>query len=217
MWGDFWNGEDLSVWSAAGIHRSNITEIDPSIVDPTFVDQGDGPQEATHRITSSSSESSVDSTHGLINTKNYAPNYTDMSLAFSFPYNESLNVGSRAFEAFVRPSPIVITGTPKSYSFDMRSCTFSLSLTPFQEDPPEDAPTEIFIPDYFFQDCEPEVSVSSGRWMVHRPSQVLRWWHSSLGDQTLRISSGYKRGGVVGTADDDVEGWYYWNGKCRIM
>jgi hypothetical protein len=186
-------------------------------LEPTFVDQTDGPSETVDRIISSSSENSVDSTHGLMKTQNYTQNDTDMSLAFSFPYNESLNAGSRAFEAFVRPSPIVIAGTPKSYGFDMRSCTFSLSLTAFQEELLENVPTEIFIPDYFFQDCEPVVDVSSGRWMVHRPSQVLRWWHGSSGDQTIKISSGYKREGLVGTADDDVEGWYYWNGKCRIM
>ena len=151
-------------------------------------------------------------------TKNYPQNTGDMSLlAFSFPYNESLNVGSRAFEAFVRPSPVVVTGTLKSYGFDMRSCTFTLSMKPFIEEPPEDAPTEIFIPEYFFQDCEPEISVSSGRWMMYRPGQVLRWWHSGLGEQSLKVSSAYKREGCVGTVDDDVEGWYYWTEKCRIM
>lgn len=181
--------------------------------EPTVLD---GPAD---RVASSSSENSVDSTSALMKTKNYVQNDTDTSLAFSFPYNESLNAGSRAFEAFVRPSPIVIAGTPKSYTFDMRSCTFTLSITPFQEEPPENSPTEIFLPEYFYRDCEPVVAVSSGRWIVHRPSQVLRWWHSSrLGEESLKISSGYRRNGIVGIVDDDVEGWYYWNnGKCEIM
>jgi hypothetical protein len=35
---------------------------------------------------------------------------------------------------------------------DMKLCSFSLTMSPFKEDPAEDAPTEIFIPGYFFQD-----------------------------------------------------------------
>lgn len=173
---------------------------------------------AVNRVASSSSKNSVDSAIGLMKTKNYTQIDTNPSSStFSFPYNESLNAGSRAFEAFVRPSPIVIAGTPISYGFDMRSCTFSLVMKPFREEPPEDAPTEIFIPEYFFQDDEPLIFVSSGRWIVSRPNQVLHWWHSSIGEQSLKISSRYKREGVVGTVNDDVEGWYYWNGNCSII
>ena len=90
-------------------------------------------------------------------------------------------------------------------------------MIPFQEVCPEDAPTELFVPEYFFQDCEPEIVVSSGRWTMHRPAQVLRWWHESGGGQTLKISSAYKREGLVGTSDRDIEGWYYWNNSCNIM
>src|SRR5438046_797877 len=166
-------------------NHSNFESAEPTFVDPTEVSEG-----PADRVSSFSSDNSVDSMHALIKTKNYTQNTADMSLlAFSFPYNESLNAGSRAFEAFVRPSPVVLAGTPKSYGFDMRSCTITLSMKPFVEEPPEDAPTEIFIPEYFFQDCEPEISVSSGRWIMFRPGQVLRWWHSGIGEQSLKVSS----------------------------
>ena len=219
MWGDFWNGEDLSVWSNADIHHSAIADPNqPISVETTFVDSTEVTEALSERATTSSSENSVNSTTALMKTKSYPqPNIDTSTLAFSFPYNESLNAGSRAFEAFVRPSPIVVAGTPKSYSFDIRSCTFTMSMEPFQEDPPEDAPTELFLPEYLFKDCEPEISVSSGRWIVYRPGQILRWWHSGLGKQSLRVLSAYKKEGVVGTADSDIDGWYYWNGKCQVM
>ena len=187
---------------------------DLSNLKTTFVD----PVEEIERVTSSSSESSAKSTNVLMKPNGYVPTEVEMSsLAFTFPYNRLLNAGSRAFEAFVRPSPIVVAGKPKSYRFDMRSATFTLSMIPHSEEPPEDAPTEIFLPEYLFQDCEPVISTSSGRWVVYRPAQVLRWWHYGSHEQNITVTSGYKREGVVGTANDDVEGWYYWNGKCRIM
>lgn len=173
--------------------------------------------EARHNRSSSTSENSINSTSGLMKTNNYSTSNADTVFAFSFPYNRTLNAGSRALEAFVRPSPVVVAGIPKSYGFDMRSCTFSLIMIPFKESPAEDAPTEIFLPEYFFHDNEPEITVSSGRWEAYRPGQVLRWWHSASGEQSLRITSGYRREGLVGTDNDDVEGWYYWNSKCQIM
>ena len=71
--------------------------------------------------------------------------------AFTFPY-KGLDKGSRAFRAFVRPSPTVIAGKPKQYGFDVESGTFTLRMIPFQPVPPDDAPTEIFLPAYLFHD-----------------------------------------------------------------
>ena len=191
-------------------------QLNLKTAEPTFV--VDTIEEEADRATTSSSENSVNSTYALMKPKGYVPTEMEMSsLAFTFPYNRLLNAGSRAFEAFVRPSPIVVAGKPKFYNFDMRSATFTMSMIPHSEQPAEDAPTEIFLPDYLFQDCEPVISTSSGRWVVYRPAQVLRWWHCGSGEQNITITSGYKREGVVGTANDDIEGWYYWNANCRIM
>jgi Glycoside hydrolase family 5 C-terminal domain len=203
------------------VHRNNSTGSTPVILkstEPSLVEQTDVREEPADRIYSGQTEISVGSMAALMKRKNHTQSDAEMSsLTFSFPYNPSLNAGSRAFEAFVRPSPILVAGTPKSYGFDMRSCRFSLTMVPYTCEPPEDAPTEIFVPEYLFQDCEPEIWVSSGQWIMYRPGQVLRWWHAGSAEQTLKISSGYKRDGFVGIADNDVEGWYYWNGKCKIM
>jgi hypothetical protein len=199
-------------------HRYELSKISKlQTTEPTLLDGLEETGETSHSPPSSSSESSVNSMYALVKSNNYNTSSTETSPTFSFPYNHSLNVGSRALEAFVRPSPVVVAGIPKSSGFDMRSCTFSLIMVPFREAPPEDAPTEIFLPEYIFQDCEPEITISSGRWEMHRSGQVLLWWHSASGEQSIRITSAYTREGLVGTEDDDIEGWYYWNSKCQIM
>lgn len=202
-----WSTADVHHHHSQSHHSPKLQSLEPTFNEPMEISGAD----------SSSSEGSVNSTHALVTSKPFDTPSMDTSTAFSFPYNSSLNEGSRAVEAFVRPSPVVTAGIPKAYGFDMRSCSFSLSMMPFQEVPAEDSPTEIFVPEYFFQDCEPEINVSSGRWIMHRPGQVLRWWHSGEGEQRLTISSAYRKEGVVGTVDSDVEGWYYWYGKCQVM
>ena len=107
-------------------------------------------------------------------------------------------------EAFVRPSPIVTAGAPISYSFDLANCSFTFTFQPTAE---EDKPSEIFIPDYFFRaGAEPEIATTSGRWEIVRRAQVLRWWHKGVGEQTLKISSGYRHIGMAESVDDS--GYY---------
>jgi len=108
-------------------------------------------------------------------------------------------------EAFVRPSPIVTAGIPISHSFDLANCSFDMKFKPTRST--DEFPTEIFIPDYFFRGgTEPEISVSSGRWHMLRPVQVLRWWHEGAEEQELNISSGYRHTGMEESVDDS--GYY---------
>jgi hypothetical protein len=186
--------------------------------DETRIDTSAAAARSAERPTSSSSEASVNSISALMKTKNYTQiKDNTMSFDYSFPCKSVLNHGSRAFEAFVRPSPIAIAGKPIQYGFDMHTCSFSMSFLPFEDEPAEDAASQIFLPEYFFQDGEPDIEVSSGRFDIHRAGQLLRWWHAGSGEQTLRISSSYTRHGLVGTGNKDTEGWYYWNGNCQIM
>jgi hypothetical protein len=147
-------------------------------------------------------------THGPTEIKNSDP-------SFIFPFYAALNDGSRALEAFVRPSVVVVAGQPITYGFDMRSCTFSLEMIPFEEHDADDGPTEIFLPEYFFRNKEPEISVSSGNWTLRRSCQVLQWWHHGLEKQRMEISSDYRRERVVGTTKS--AGQPYWGQQCRIM
>jgi len=170
----------------------------------------------SNRSIPSSPAESVSSSTSLMNTKNYV-DVTSVAtdFAFSFPYDMSLHAGSRALEAFVRPAVIVVAGIPRSSSFNLRTCTFSLRMTPFAESPSEDAPTEIFIPEYFSRGYLLNVNASSGRWVLHRSTQVLQWWHNGEGEQSLHISSEYKLKNVVVGAENARE--CYVDGNCEIM
>lgn len=123
-------------------------------------------------------------------------------------------------EAFVRPSPIVTAGIPTSYFFDLGNCSFEMRFKPTHVT--DEKPTEIFIPDYFFRGgAEPVISASSGRWMMVRQVQVLRWWHEGLEEQVLKISSGYRHTGTLETLDDSEDYFGLWvaklYSKCSIM
>ena len=173
------------------------------------------PPASVEGISSNASYDSLDSSSSLINSKSKVGAPSASGLTFSFPFNALLNAGSRAVEAFVRPALVVTAGRPISHGFDMRSCTFFLRMAPFEESPPKNAPTEIFLPEYFFRHSEPDIRTSSGRWELHRAEQVLQWWHSGVGEQTIQILSEYKREGVVGVTNSS-ETWY-WKGNCTIM
>jgi hypothetical protein len=107
-------------------------------------------------------------------------------------------------ESYVRPSPIVTAGIPTFYRFDLANCSFELKFKPTRDQ--DEMPSEIFIPDYFFRGAEPEISITSGRWLMLRQAQVLRWWHEGLEEQSLKISSGYRHTGMEESVDDS--GYY---------
>ena len=202
-WGDLWNGEDLAIWSKDDESPRPPNPFDAERI--VNIEHKPGDPYTRHQSVHDETR------HGD------EPIPTD--LAFSFPHKMRLENGSRAMEAFVRPSPIVTVGTATSYTFDLATCTFEMTVTAA----PSDMPTEIFLPDYFFRGgAEPEVSVSSGRWTVVRPVQVLRWWHETSGEQKLRIMSGYRHTGMEESVDDSdfyIGMWVVklFKTKCTIL
>jgi len=123
-------------------------------------------------------------------------------------------------EAFVRPSPVATAGTPISHVFDLADCSFHMKFLPTSES--DENPTEIFIPDYFFRGgAEPEISISSGRWVMLRHVQILRWWHEGSGEQSLTIASGYRHVGMSESVDDSDyylgEWWAQLYSRCVIL
>jgi Glycoside hydrolase family 5 C-terminal domain len=204
----------LSVWSKSDLPRHQSRHFE--VVEPISVD------EMTTSMSNSSDQSrsispvgSVDSSTALMNKSYVEASSAPTNLGFSFPHNPSLHAGSRALEAFVRPAAIVVAGIPRSSGFNLRTCTFSLHMTPFEESPPEDAPTEIFIPEYFSNGFALDVNVSSGRWTLHRSAQVLQWWHCGKGEQSLHVSSEYKLKGIVLGSESWQDCWA--EGNCKIM
>ena len=130
--------------------------------------------------------------------------------------------GYRAAEAFIRPSPIFVSGDVSSYSFDLRRVVFSLAL---ECDSPttEDAPTEIFLPEFHFPRDHTEVTVSGGKWTIDLDGvddamiQKLCWWHGE-GSQQMTVKGVARASGASSTGDD--ENGYYEQcqpSKCAVM
>lgn len=121
----------------------------------------------------------------------------------------------RAAEAYVRPYPIATHGDLVSYGFDLKSCTFEMTATA-AENAREDAPTEVFLPDYHFPQEATEVTISSGRYNVGQQEvigvavQVLRWW-PERGEQKLRVKGSTQRAGMQMGGDEDGT----WLDRCR--
>lgn len=131
-------------------------------------------------------------------------------------YRESKKGNSlRAAEAYVRPYPTATHGDLVSYGFDLKSCTFEMTATAV-DDARDDAPTEVFLPDYHFPRDATEVNISSGKYSVGQQEvmgvavQVLRWWPAT-GEQNLRVKGSTQRAGMQLGGDEDGT----WLDRCR--
>jgi hypothetical protein len=90
----------------------------------------------------------------------------------------------RAKDAVVRPYPITTNGKIKSYSFDLKTMTFTLNV----QGQNGVKPTEIFLPAYHFPPDLVITSVTSGKVVLDSEKSILLWWHDE-GDLTLEIKS----------------------------
>lgn len=99
------------------------------------------------------------------------------------------STGTRAADAFIRPTPFKVAGRITSYGFNLGTSVFDLSVTGVQH--AETEPTEIFVPLYHFPRDKLNVEISDGRWTYENETQTLLWWHGE-GEQTLKIT-GVKR------------------------
>lgn len=121
---------------------------------------------------------------------------------------------SRAAEAFVRPYPAAAHGNIDSYGFDLKNCVFELTVTA-ADGTPEDAPTEVFLPEYHFPKDVVDVEISAGRWTMEEETragteiQLLRWWYAP-GQQRLRVK-GLVRKQAYSALEGDEGIW----ARCR--
>lgn len=89
----------------------------------------------------------------------------------------------------------------------------------------EDAPTEIFLPEYHFPGDATEVEVTSGKWAISLDDadggmiQRLRWWHDE-GKQSL-TAKGVKRkqNASLGQDEEAPPGYLEqcWQSGCDVM
>lgn len=129
--------------------------------------------------------------------------------------------GHRAAEAYIRPYPTVTAGDVTSYGFDLNTCVFTLSLRA-PSPTKQEAPTEIFLPEYHFPSQSTEVEPSGGKWTISLEGgdedkiQTLRWWHGE-GDQTITIKGLVQRHGKVVDNEDQSYLGQFWQMGCLTM
>ena len=109
------------------------------------------------------------------------------------------------------------------HGFDLRNATFNLSLQ-CEKPPSEDAPTEIFLPEFHFPREDSVVEVSGGKWTLSVDDdgdlglmQRLKWWHG-VGDQKITVK-GVKRRQGMALGNEEEEGYLdqCQQSRCRIM
>lgn len=203
-WGDQWNGEDLSVFSVDD-------KVPPLSASPrpasASVNSGSrtsagGPVPEDAEVTPSNLPRALASPSISTTATDKLPHLT------SAP-------GYRAAEAFVRPSPTTVAGDVVQYGFDLRSCTFKLTVDA-PDAAADGAPTVVFLPEFHFPKDLSEVSVSAGRWEIRSDEdegimlQRLKWWHPR-GTHDLEITGLVRKHNVPAGVPDD-EGYME---QCR--
>ncbi|KAJ5797719.1 glycosyl hydrolase [Penicillium pulvis] len=203
QWGDQWNGEDLSIYShddlelPAGNASRSLNSNSPAY-----------------------SESHSSGGESGVGPRNLKGALVSPSISSEEP---SQPKGYRAAEAFLRPSPIYVSGTLENHVFDLQNCRFTMSLTA-KKATASDAPTEVYLPDFHFPEAATVVSVSGGKWefdlyeIQSIKIQRLRWWHAG-GEQNIQIEGLKRQPGEV--ANQSCENMTYFDqcqrAQCLMM
>ena len=170
----------------------------------------------------SSSQSSPSSTISPSNLKATLSTPSIASQRSTTPAELANTPGFRAAEAYVRPSPRATVGNVTAYGFDLRNCTFTLTLNSASA-ATEQAPTVIFLPAFHFPRDKVQVEVSGGKWTISVDGkegggiQMLRWWHGD-GDNTMTVRGVKRREGITsGNEEDDGYLEQCQQSRCNVM
>jgi hypothetical protein len=210
-WGDNWNGEDLSIFSVDDRPLPNALQRMKST---TSLDT-DSPSYSRSSL-SESIAVRPDTLKATFSTE------TMQSSTSTLRGNTADNdvAGYRAAEAYIRPAPTAVHGTITSYGFDLRSCKFELKLTA-PSPTKENAPTEIFLPEWHFPTGGTSVEVTGGKWEIRvgeDECQRLKWWHAE-GGQSIVIKGVVRKSGVPQGSLDEEAGYLEQCQKdsCTVM
>ncbi|KIW28140.1 uncharacterized protein PV07_07822 [Cladophialophora immunda] len=206
QWGDLWNGEDLSIVSVDDPLLPSVSTLSalPS-VNPSTVSLGQ--QSASYSSTTLSDSTTINPSNlkdALITPRINQTPQAIQGIAEGTP-------GFRAAEAWVRPSPIATVGDVVNYGFDLKSVTFTFSLTS-DSATKESVPTEIFLPEFHFPPGKTQVEVSGGRWRIDAVDvdgegmQVMKWWHGA-GEQSITVKGMKRKPGALNEEDDSEAGY----------
>jgi hypothetical protein len=245
-WGDEWNGEDLSIFAQSDptppillLSHPSSTSIDSpsfsaSSVSATHTSETPSSLKQTLSSTTSSSMTTTTTTAAAAQQSSYSS-----SGAATPTLSTRSAFGFRAASAHIRPWPIAVHGAIGSFAFDLKTCSFSLSLVA-PAPTPESAPTLVALPDWHFPPGFTRVDVSGGRWAVVSEAvvtadagenddgpeaeaeagaaaqvqvQVLRWWHGE-GEQRISVVGMVRK---MGTVDGDGEEELGYLEQCRAQ
>ncbi|KAG0152071.1 hypothetical protein CROQUDRAFT_650110 [Cronartium quercuum f. sp. fusiforme G11] len=147
-WGDLWNGEDLSLWSAddAACHEAGYTEpstkFGRTLARPhqyTYGARSNGPTPDGSAVTL------LMRSQPSLAGQAIEPDGTGIGTR-----ELNLNDGARALPGFCRPFPVATVGVPVYFNFDIASATFELTVevSAVEEDEAwaNGLATEIYIP-----------------------------------------------------------------------
>ncbi|PGH23823.1 hypothetical protein AJ80_02071 [Polytolypa hystricis UAMH7299] len=205
-WGDQWNGEDLSLYSTEDLEfptRGSLALVDNSRNQSSTSLDRNSPSFSLSR-SNTLTQVSPDNVKSALKTPSIA---AQSESAFAL----SDKPGYRAAEAFIRPSPIVTHGNVTQYGFDLKNCSFTLSLTA-DSSTPEAAPTIIYLPEYHYPSTYTEVLVSGGKWVIDVQEvgsgtvQLLKWWHAE-GDQNIKVNGVKRKPGALVPDTSEDEGY----------
>lgn len=205
QWGDLWNGEDLSIYSRDDLELPSAAGI-----------RSAGP----HSPGYSESHSSGDEPE--VGPRNLKGVLTSPSISSGHSQTSPEPKGYRAAEAYLRPSPVYVNGDLTSHLFDLKSCTFTMTLMS-KKPTASDAPTEVYLPAFHFPEKESAITATGGKWETDTYEiqtaklQRLRWWHAD-GEQSIKIEGVKRKPG--NTSDRASEGTYLEQcqaGQCLMM
>ncbi|KAI8927737.1 glycoside hydrolase superfamily [Entophlyctis helioformis] len=188
LWGDQWNGEDLSLWS-------------PPVASVVAKELGMGGTGNGTGTDGSGTRSSYESGDTLSNDPVGAGGVKASSGIVSRRKNvpADLNQGARALEAFVRPFPVLTPGTPVALAFDLDQVLFTYTFShsvnadtglwhldssssdalytgPDGSQVPLGSVTELYIPHVHFPTGSMlQVWVSDGTWRLYGDLQRCVW------------------------------------------
>lgn len=213
-WGDQWNGEDLSIYCQEDRQLPFPSPVDVSgrpSHDRGSASYTDGDRRSGESVSPSSLKKTL-SVNAMLREIPQTPSGDQ--------------VGFRAAEAFVRPTPVATHGSLTSYAFDLKICTFELSLVS-PRPTPQDTPTIVFLPDFHFPKQLTSVEVSGGKWKIEieeavsgAPQQIFTWWHGE-GEQIVTIRGLRRKNGAATVEGQEEDGYLeaYWqmSKNCCVM
>ncbi|KAF2770936.1 putative glycosyl hydrolase [Teratosphaeria nubilosa] len=193
FWGDNWNGEDLSIYSAQDRELPSPSQ-EP---DNRRISMDPASPSYSESASSSVGPGSIKKTLSVDNMHRRTPSLSSTDTP-----------GYRAADAYIRPTPIYTHGTIATSTFDLKTCTFTLNLT--SPTPTDQAfPTEIFLPEFHFPQSgqQTSVEVSGGKWEIRvvdasgtgkegSMQQRLRWWHG-VGEQRVVVKGVRRKSGSI--------------------